>query len=155
MADEDGISQAKLAADLDHVVSVSGQSRILSFIVRSQVRTTCSYVVKQNDPEIRLERWRDKPPHVLIAAEPMGEHHRFLAGAPNIYIIAFDNSWHAVLAPWAPHVLTLSALGRPCDCSLCRGAAQADKGAAGQATCDIRYVGADTGASSHCLRMLF
>src|SRR5579872_6400792 len=118
MADEDGISQAKLAADLDHVVSVSGQSRILSFIVRSQVRTTCSYVVKQNGPEIRLERWRDKPPHILIAAEPMGEHHRFLADALNIYIIAFDNSWHLILAPWAAHLLILSALGLPCDCSL-------------------------------------
>jgi hypothetical protein len=33
-------------------------------------------VIEQHDAVLRLERGRDEPPHVLVAAEPVREHHR-------------------------------------------------------------------------------
>jgi hypothetical protein len=49
-------------------------------------------MVEQDCPEVTFEGGRDKPPHILIAAEAMSEHHIPVADTPNMQVIAFDYS---------------------------------------------------------------
>ena len=51
-------------------------SEYLLGIVCRQVRAAGPDVIEQDDPEIVLERGRNKPPHILIAPKAVREHHR-------------------------------------------------------------------------------
>ena len=81
MADEDGVLQVQLSADLDHVIGIAGQARIFGPVVGAKVRAAGADVVEQDSAEILFERGRHESPHVLVATEAMGEHHRPLASA--------------------------------------------------------------------------
>ena len=74
--DEDQIVQLELAADLEHVVGVTLERPVLEAVVRREVRAAGADVVEEDDAVFVLERRGDVPPHVLIAAEPVHEHHR-------------------------------------------------------------------------------
>jgi hypothetical protein len=47
-------------------------------------------MVEQHNPEVLLELRRYEPPHVLIAAETMGEDHGPVAGTMKVHVVPFD-----------------------------------------------------------------
>jgi hypothetical protein len=75
MPDEDCILETKFVADIDNVVRVSGKRRLCLRIVGFQVRPTRADMVEKDSLKPGLERWRHMPPHVLVAAKSMREHH--------------------------------------------------------------------------------
>ena len=83
VADEDHLLQIELAADFEHVGRVALERAVPGPVVGGQVRLASANVVEEDDPVLVLEGGRDEPPHVLVAAEAVGENHRpprFAAG---------------------------------------------------------------------------
>ena len=83
--------QAELAADLDDVVGISVERCILRRVVGGEIGLPGADMVEQHGPEIRLEGRRDEAPHVLIAAEAMGEDHRRLARPSHLDVVSLQN----------------------------------------------------------------
>ena len=78
----------KLPADLHDVVGIALEQRVFLGVVSSQVRTPRADMVEQDRAEVRLERRGHEAPHILVAAKPMREHHRFGATAGLLDIVS-------------------------------------------------------------------
>src|SRR6185437_8722755 len=61
-------------------------------------------MVKQDGSEITFKGRFDEPPHVLIAAESMAEHHGSFARSPKMNIVSFDYAHNVPFRP--PHHLS-------------------------------------------------
>ena len=85
------VAQLQLAADLDHIVRVSCQRAVFLRIVGREIGSAGADVIEQDRAEVLLERRRHEPPHVLIAAEPVREHHGALAGPPRLHVVTHDH----------------------------------------------------------------
>ena len=90
MADEDRVLEFELIADLDDVVGITLERGILGRIVGLEIGAARADMIEQHGPEPVLEGRRNMPPHVLVAAEAMREHHRGRAGAFDVNIVASD-----------------------------------------------------------------
>src|SRR3954451_10257284 len=75
MADEHRIPKLQLAADLDDVVGIAFKGGVSSLGKRAEVGPAGADVIKKNGPEPVPESGFDEAPHVLVAAEAMGEDH--------------------------------------------------------------------------------
>src|ERR1700760_3057741 len=87
MPNKDSIFQPQLAANLHHVPGIAGQRRIFGAIISREVRTAGADVVEQHDLEIVLKLRRHEAPHVLVAAETMGEHHAPPASSAHVHVV--------------------------------------------------------------------
>ena len=56
MADEDGVAQAELAADLDQVVGIPRQRGVFGRIIGRQVRSAGADMVEEHGPEIESSK---------------------------------------------------------------------------------------------------
>ena len=97
VADEDHVAQLQLAADLEHVVGVALQRVVLAAVVGGEVGAAGADVVEEDDAVVVLERRRDEAPHVLVAAEAVGEDHRPgpLAGPDSLtlFLVITSTRW--------------------------------------------------------------
>ena len=91
MADEDRVLEAEFVADLDHVVRVARKRGVFLGIVGLQVRPARPDMVEKDSPKSVLESGRHVPPHVLVAAKSVGEHHRRGTGAGRMNVVANDS----------------------------------------------------------------
>jgi hypothetical protein len=73
---EDRVPGVELGADLEHVGGVAVQGRVPLGPVGAEIRPAGPHVVEEHDAVRVGERRRDEPPHVLVAAEPVGKDHR-------------------------------------------------------------------------------
>jgi len=73
MADENGIGQSEFPPDLHDIIGVTLQRGVFRRIVRRKVRPARADVVEQDHAKITLEGARDLGPHMLVAAEAVGE----------------------------------------------------------------------------------
>ena len=88
------VAEARVAervADIEDVVGVSVQPAVAIGVIGSEIGAASADVVEQNNAVIRLECGGDEAPHVLVAAEPMREHHRLGAGTGESHVIASEN----------------------------------------------------------------
>jgi hypothetical protein len=76
MADEDGIAEFERLAQLHDIGRVARQGAVPLRIVGVEIRTASAYVIEQDDAIAVPEPIDHEPPHVLIAAKAMREHHR-------------------------------------------------------------------------------
>src|SRR3982075_135599 len=94
MADEDRVFQVQFAPDLDDVVGIAEKRRIFAGVVGRKVGPASAYMVEEHDLEVPFELRRHEPPHVLVAAEAVGENHGSVPGAANVHIVPFDYACH-------------------------------------------------------------
>ena len=59
-----------------HVGGVAVEGSVPDGVVGRRVGTSEANEVEEDDPVLVLEGRRDETPHVLVAPEPVGEHHR-------------------------------------------------------------------------------
>ena len=85
------VAQVERVADVEHVLRVAVERRVALGVVRREVGLARADVVEQDDPVVVLERGRDEAPHVLVAAEAVGEQHRLRAARRNADVVAGDN----------------------------------------------------------------
>jgi hypothetical protein len=90
MAHEDGVLEGQLVPDFDYVIRITGQRRIFAGVVSREVGAAGADMVEQHNSEVLLELRRYEPPHVLIAAETMGEDHGPFAGTVKVHFVPFD-----------------------------------------------------------------
>ena len=76
VADEHDVRQVERVADLQDVVGVAAQVAVAVGVEGPEVRPAGADLVEQHDAVGGLEGRRDEPPHVLVAAEAVGEQHR-------------------------------------------------------------------------------
>ncbi len=76
MRDEDRVGQFQLPRDLHDVLGVPREGAVPVPVVGRQVGPPSPHVVEQHDAMVLLERRHDEPPHLLVAPEPVREHHR-------------------------------------------------------------------------------
>src|SRR5579875_4135905 len=86
MPHEYHVTKPELLADIEHVPGVSVKRAVTFAVIAVRACATHPRVVEQDDAMGVSELGPDEPPHVLIAAEPVGEHHRLAVGNP-----AFEN----------------------------------------------------------------
>jgi hypothetical protein len=70
------------------------QARILIAVIGGEVRTARAHMIEQDSPEFAFECGGYEPPHVLVATEAVSEQHGPLAGAADLYVIAFEDLRH-------------------------------------------------------------
>jgi hypothetical protein len=90
MPDEYGASQSKFVSDLDYVIRVGGEAGVLLRIIGAEVGPARTYVVEEDNAELVLERRSHVPPHILITAESVREHHRRGTSAADLDVVAND-----------------------------------------------------------------
>ena len=90
MADEHGPLEPELAYDVYEVVGIPVQACVLGRIVGGKLGAACAHMVEQHGAEPRLESRGHETPHVLVAAEAVGEDHGAVASAVHMHVIAFD-----------------------------------------------------------------
>ena len=88
MSDEDCLLKVELVAELYHVVRIAIERGIFGRIVGLQVRATRADMIKKDCLKVVFESGGHVPPHVLVAAKSVGEHHCRRAGAGNMHVIA-------------------------------------------------------------------
>ena len=81
MADEHGVLEFELLADLQYVPRVPAQGRVAGGVERRVDRAAGADLVEQDHPMGGRERRPDQSPHVLIAPEPVREDQRGPVGA--------------------------------------------------------------------------
>ena len=69
-------SHIQRAAEFDHVVGVAVERGVLLRVVGREVGAAGADVVEQERAELALEGGSHEAPHVLVAAEAVGEDHR-------------------------------------------------------------------------------
>ena len=75
MPDKDTIPDAELFSQVDDVLGIAIQIGVFFRLIGGQIRAARADLIEQNGLEPRLERGGHQPPHVLVAAEAVGEHH--------------------------------------------------------------------------------
>ena len=91
MADKDAMGDIKLMANLPEVVGIAVQGGVSARIIGAQVRAAAADVIEQDDAISVSEGRPDEAPHVLVAAETVGEHHRpTTLGAARAHVPAGD-----------------------------------------------------------------
>ena len=132
MAHEDGVLQVQFASDLDHIVGIAGKRRILAGIVGRKIGAAGADMVEQHDLEVPFELRRHEPPHVLIAAEAVGEDHGSVAGATDVHVVPFDYACHWGSSFQFVDFAGISISLRVPNSQRRRSGAAADRGAPGQ-----------------------
>ena len=92
--DEDHVPQVELGADVEHVVGVALQGGVAHGVVRREVRAAAAHVVEADHAEVVLERGGDEAPHVLVAAESVGEDHGPAVGPSGLAHVAAGHCLH-------------------------------------------------------------
>ena len=87
MTDKDDVAEIECMNDLQHIPRVSVQFSVARRVVRGEIGLSRSDVIHENYAIITLEFGSDKSPHVLVAAEPVGEHHRLCAAAEDFDVV--------------------------------------------------------------------
>ena len=82
VTDEHDITEVQIGADLEHVSGIAVERGVPVDVVRVPSGRTRTGMIEEDDGEVTLEPWRDEPPHLLIAAEPVGEHDRASGRVP-------------------------------------------------------------------------
>jgi hypothetical protein len=75
VADEDHPLEPEIPEDREDVVGVPLERAVPGRAVGREVRPAGADVVEEDGAVPVLERRSDEPPHVLVAAEAVGEHH--------------------------------------------------------------------------------
>ncbi len=128
VADEDAAFDIERAGDLHHVFRIARQRGVLQRIIGREVRAAGPDVVEQHHAEAILEVRRHEAPHVMVAAEPMREHHGAVAPAADLHIVTPQNfHLHPPAAPlsreWlSPHharIQSLAGMGRGVTAAAC------------------------------------
>jgi hypothetical protein len=57
-----------------------------------------SHVIEKHEPEILLEGGNEVPPHALVAAEAVRQHHGARAFAEDPHVVALE-TFHAAIVP--------------------------------------------------------
>jgi hypothetical protein len=73
---QDDVLEIQLSTDFEDVIGVALERAVLGATVRAEIGAARPDVVEQYNPIFVGERWRDVPPHRLIAAVPVGKEHR-------------------------------------------------------------------------------
>jgi hypothetical protein len=75
MTNEDDVFEFELVADGQNVLGVAGERRVALLVPGAQVGSPRADVIEQHDAMVVGECRPDEPPHVLVTAEAVGEHH--------------------------------------------------------------------------------
>jgi hypothetical protein len=121
MTDEHGILQIQFPPNLDGVLGVAGKRRILSVFVGSEVGASSPNVIKKHNFEIVFELGRNETPHVLIAAEAVGENHSPVAVTTNADVVSNQEAQRLFLYVPRPYYAGLAGTATSIP-SLCRRA---------------------------------
>jgi hypothetical protein len=91
MPDKNSSGDVRRAGDLDHVVGIALERCVAHGIVSRRIGAACAGMVEQQSLEPVLERGSDEPPHILVAAEAVSEHHRPPRYAADPRIVALED----------------------------------------------------------------
>lgn len=91
MPDENASGHARRSGDLDDVVRITLERAVTRRIVSGRLGAAGPGMVEQERLEPVLEGRSDEPPHILVAAEAVGEHHRSPGYAADPRIMALKD----------------------------------------------------------------
>ncbi len=103
MTDEDRRSGGELIQQFVDVVRISVQRVVLRAVVGRQVGLAAADVVEAQSAEPLLEGRCQQAPHVLVAAEAMGEDHRDRLFTGDLYVVARSDVHLIVRSLVLPH----------------------------------------------------
>src|SRR5579884_4254260 len=97
MANKNNGREIQLVADLEHIIGVTFEPRVLIGTVCTEVRVPRSHVIEKDGPVVGTELRFHKTPHVLVAAKAMREQHRRFPGTAVNDVVAFSyrHAWAA------------------------------------------------------------
>jgi len=93
MTDKDDVGEIQTTADFEDVDGVTVEVSVFPRIVRRSVGLSRTDVVEKNHAVRILESGRDKPPHVLIAAESVCKQHRRTTLARDLHVVSPNHIW--------------------------------------------------------------
>ena len=88
VADEDDTFKLQIADDLHKVFGIAGKIPVFDRGVGGEIGAAGAYIVEEDGGVVDLEAGGHKPPHVLIAAKAMREHHRATTDALHTHVIS-------------------------------------------------------------------
>jgi hypothetical protein len=91
MADEDTAFHGQFTAKSDDVVGIALEGCIIDGIIGPEIGPARTDMVEKDDAMIGLEGRRHEAPHVLVAAEAMGEHHGGRAAAAHFGVVPLQS----------------------------------------------------------------
>lgn len=91
VAHEHHIVQIERSRDLDRILGVAMQARVLRAIVGAEVRAAGPDLIVEHELPFVGERRCDQAPHVLIAPEAVREHHRPVAATADMDVVALQD----------------------------------------------------------------
>src|SRR4051812_7210878 len=110
MPDQDDVVEIECRSNLDHVGGVTVQRRILGGVVCREIRVARADVIEEHDVVAIDESRHDVPPHVLVAAEAVGEHHRLTGWiSEHVDVVAAPHIHGPEIYPWGPASDTVDA----------------------------------------------
>ena len=92
MTDEHSVLQAQFAANLDDVLGVAGKRGILCMVVGRKVGASGTDVIEKHHFKFVFEFWRHEAPHVLVAAEAVGENHSSVAVSTHLDVVSCQDA---------------------------------------------------------------
>ncbi len=92
MPDEHDVLERELVADVEDVLRVAVERAVAPGVVGRELRASVPDVVEQHDAVAIVERRVNVPPHVLVAPEAVGEHHRPDAATNDLDVVPFDDA---------------------------------------------------------------
>ncbi len=91
MPDEDHLTQVEGVDDVEHVAYIAVEGAIAIHVVRGKITFPRAHVVEAHHAIVVLECGRHEAPHVLVAAEAVGEEHGGGTAPGDAHVVAEED----------------------------------------------------------------